>query len=331
MWPPPRRIRSRASLTRYHQRTAASCSWFFGPTIPIVDRHLAVLLLFASTMADLSGGQDLCGKPGSVRNRMAQPRKYVRSSLDRIQGGREATPNRWPWTAQLLRDGAHLCGAALIDPSFALTAGHCVASSPDPSRYQLLVGGHVFMAGQRVQVQNISVHPLFDKFFARAYDFALLRFDPPLDLNDGTVDIICLPTWVPPVNTECVVTGWGKMFEDGPRSATLREVRIPLMSPAICGDVWHYPGLIHPATMMCAGFQDGGRDACQGDSGGPMVCHKPGADRYELHGLVSWGFGCGEPNHPGVYSRVIAAVGWIRSEMVLLKRDSFRSMRFLLR
>lgn len=52
--------------------------------------------------------------------------------------------------------------------------------------------------------------------------------------------------------------------------------------------------------MLCAGFQQGGKDACQGDSGGPMV----NKETKELQGLVSWAFGCGYPEVPGVYSDV---------------------------
>lgn len=47
----------------------------------------------------------------------------------------------------------------------------------------------------------------------------------------------------------------------------------------------------------------------QGDGGGPLVCQDDGF--YELVGLVSWGFGCGRQDVPGVYVKVSSFIGWI--------------------
>ena len=47
----------------------------------------------------------------------------------------------------------------------------------------------------------------------------------------------------------------------------------------------------------------------QGDGGGPLVCEDDGF--YELAGLVSWGFGCGRADVPGVYVKVSSFIGWI--------------------
>ena len=69
-------------------------------------------------------------------------------------------------------------------------------------------------------------------------------------------------------------------------------------------------------SQVCAGnIIGGGLDACQGDSGGPLVCDGGKLDSYLLTGVVSWGYDCGKPNYPGVYSRVTYFLDWIRSNM----------------
>jgi len=47
--------------------------------------------------------------------------------------------------------------------------------------------------------------------------------------------------------------------------------------------------------MLCAGHEEGGKDACQGDSGGPLMIRDPSHDKWTLLGIVSAGFSCGKP------------------------------------
>ena len=62
--------------------------------------------------------------------------------------------------------------------------------------------------------------------------------------------------------------------------------------------------------MFCAGDLQGETDACQG---GPAVGEVQG--RATLFGITSWGYGCGRPNKPGVYTKVREYVKWIQEKV----------------
>lgn len=47
------------------------------------------------------------------------------------------------------------------------------------------------------------------------------------------------------------------------------------------------------------------------DSGGGLVIRNDATKNAVLIGTVSFGFGCAEPNYPGVYGRVTEARDWI--------------------
>ena len=65
----------------------------------------------------------------------------------------------------------------------------------------------------------------------------------------------------------------------------------------------NYPFYTITSTMICAGEE--GKDSCQGDSGGPMTCDGKHC------GVVSWGIGCADAGHPGVYGKTAQFVDWI--------------------
>ena len=46
---------------------------------------------------------------------------------------------------------------------------------------------------------------------------------------------------------------------------------------------------------------------------GPLTYDDDG--KQTLVGVVSWGFGCAEKGHPGVYSRITEVLPWIEEEL----------------
>jgi Trypsin len=96
----------------------------------------------------------------------------------------------------------------------------------------------------------------------------------------------------------------------------LRAATVPIVANSTCGSSLYYGTAFDPATMVCAGFPEGGVDSCNGDSGGPLESPLEGGG-YRLVGITSWGFRCAQPNSPGVYTRIAqAAPGGLRDEVV---------------
>ncbi|XP_057658715.1 trypsin-3-like isoform X2 [Diorhabda carinulata] len=92
------------------------------------------------------------------------------------------------------------------------------------------------------------------------------------------------------------------MKEDASATSNiLMEIEIPVID-------WNLCTTLLPVTerMMCAGYVNGGPDTCTADSGGALELNTT------LIGIVSWGIGCGEAGHPGVYTDVRRFRPWIR-------------------
>lgn len=232
----------------------------------------------------------------------------------KVVGGYAARPHSWPWMGALAFRGVFVCGASLIDAQFAVSAAHCFTKSLNPADYQLVFGAHDLRIRNFTvhRLARVRLHPLFNLLFPRAHDVALLKLSRPAILNER-VNLVCLPSLANlPANSRCIVTGWGRLFEGGPHANVLQQLTVPIWENGKCNLPMYYSGLIHN-SMLCAGFEQGRKDACQGDSGGPLVCYVE--KQWQLHGIVSWGSGCAKATKPGVYTRVSTLASWITSEM----------------
>eukprot|EP00980_Cylindrotheca_fusiformis_P031118 scaffold25830_cov162-Cylindrotheca_fusiformis.AAC.19 len=219
----------------------------------------------------------------------------------RIIGGDEAPPGQYPFFVQW-----NGCGASLIHEDIVLTAAHCDPITED----HVVIGSHRFfdstVAGSYSRtIVARSRHPSFDEF-TLANDFLLLKLDRPVPITPVSLNS---ESANPTPEELLTVIGFGLEEEDASRgSDSLMEVNVNAYSHEQCNSM--YEGEIVEDIMFCAGVPAGGKDSCQGDSGGPIL------DRFGTQvGVVSWGYGCGQANFPGVYSRVSGGLDWINQQI----------------
>jgi trypsin len=111
-----------------------------------------------------------------------------------------------------------------------------------------------------------------------------------------TVRQISMSSSEPGTATNPVVTGWGALSSDGTNLPTqLQAVDVNIIARTTCNNNYA-PGREVTANMICAGAA--GLGICNGDFGGPLVVGG------QLAGIASWGIGCADGQHPGVYTSV---------------------------
>ncbi|XP_028834913.1 trypsin-2-like isoform X2 [Denticeps clupeoides] len=221
---------------------------------------------------------------------------------DKIVGGYECKPYSQPWQASL-NVGYHFCGGSLVNKDWVVSAAHCYQS-----RIEVRLGEHNigYSEGneQFISSEKVIRHPNYDSWNIDN-DIMLIKLSRSATLNQY-VQPVALPTSCPPAGTMCRVSGWGNTMSSSEYSHRLQCLEIPIISDRDCNN--SYPGMI-TNSMFCAGYLEGGKDSCQGDSGGPVVCNG------QLQGVVSWGYGCAEKDHPGVYAKVCIFQTWLEQTM----------------
>ena len=136
-------------------------------------------------------------------------------------------------------------------------------------------------------------------------DFTILELDQDLTF-DSYVRPACLPQDASNdyAGASANVSGWGTLSHGGNQPIHLQKLGVRVTANDDCGE--YGDGQITD-NMLCA--INPGKDSCQGDSGGPLVTEIDG--RYTLIGVVSWGYGCANPDYPGVYARMTKVLDWV--------------------
>ncbi|XP_061428646.1 coagulation factor VII-like isoform X1 [Lethenteron reissneri] len=268
----------------------------------------------------------------------------------RIVNGWRCEPGECPWQVLLVsyETGKGLCGGALLNDEWVITAAHCIVGAKTQgglANYviigeydvDVLDGSEQYLPVRRVVLHKRHVAPSSSSSSSsssplpplpgprrRDYDVALLQLATRARLGPSAVPL-CLPSTslseqqllMPGIHG--LVSGWGRLGEGAARASVLQAVSVPFVPHAECVRAL---GSAVTRNMFCAGRSadddgagGGGRlgDACGGDSGGPHATLY--GDTFFLTGIVSWGDGCARSGKYGVYTKVSRFVPWIREVM----------------
>jgi secreted trypsin-like serine protease len=241
-----------------------------------------------------------------------------------VVGGTPVPDGKLRYVANISIAGAFGCTGTLIAPDWVMTAGHCGSLTgavlPTP----------IGMPAATIDVKLASVHA--DGTGAEDHSVKQVIVDSDYLVTNGSGNDVTLlqldrPSAVRPVHIAAVgerriwtpgkvatIAGFGLTSEDAQQPPdTMQRAVVPILSDVDCASA--YPdgvggGSFDAATMLCAGYPQGGTDTCQGDSGGPLLA-KALDGSLRLVGATSFGDGCAQPGKPGVYARV--AEGPIRA------------------
>jgi len=230
------------------------------------------------------------------------------SISQRIVGGDRVVGGDYPWFAY--SDAG--CGASLISPKHILTAAHCADAFIVESsvRVGAVCNGHHNNCGENFETFKIAkrhLHPDYT-LMTSSHDIAVMTLDGLSKISPVPLDLHNLSSTYTK-ETKLWVTGFGRVDPDIiDLPFRLRHAEVSVVPQKECVATYTLSSLnAHIGSdMICAA--DTGKDACQGDSGGPLY------DKINnvLAGLVSWGFGCANPDYPGVYSRISDQASWIK-------------------
>ena len=223
-----------------------------------------------------------------------------------VVGGNDASPGEYPSVAEITF-GPFLCTGTLIAPDVVLTAGHCSSvtgaavatpASWPPQAINVRIGGVTQDDGEQRSVNHVTMHP--DYLLTMGYDISLLHLSEASTMAPTPVaSDAARGIWA--AGTLATIAGWGATEEGGDTPDRLQEAQVPITTDQYCANA--YGSDFDPATMVCAGFREGGVDTCQGDSGGPMFGRMTDGS-LRVVGATSWGEGCARAGKPGVYARV---------------------------
>lgn len=167
-----------------------------------------------------------------------------------------------PYQVSIRNSEGHICGGAIIGKRVIMTAAHCTILS-DANDLTIRLGSiNRESSGELLRVKKNFIHPNYDPGNFNN-DFSLIELYRNIQLKIGVKEIIKLPKTNEPIadGSLTLVSGWGKIKTNSSLSKELRGVIVPIVNQIKCRKT--YSDLTD--RMICAGFDEGGKDSCQGE------------------------------------------------------------------
>lgn len=221
--------------------------------------------------------------------------KQIEPKTLRIVGGYGTSIVKHPYMVSIRYKNNFLCGGTLVTPKCVMTAAHCSVMA-SPGSWEIHAGTTYLQSNGLVRHVRKWMVPTTFNFFTIDMDIAILMLDRPI--YSKTIRAVELDFDELKENDKLLITGWGlkDQYPSAKLSNELQAVNVSLSNFKKCSNAYSSQNNV-TENMFCA-VGKFGSDACQGDSGGPAM--RVG----KQVGIVSWGYRCGAPEFPGVYTRI---------------------------
>lgn len=248
-------------------------------------------------------------------------------SAGAVVGGKLVQPGSFGYVADVLIGGSDEgCSGVLIAPDWVLTAGHCASltglasqglvpsqAALPPSEFKVELGTPYAdgRGGEIHTVKKVSIDPDYLVTNGVGNDATLLQLTTPSKVTPMLIAPADPTLWRGGVLG--TIAGFGTTSENSStKPPQMYWARVPFTTDAYCAEKFpsgpdevQNDGYFDSSNMVCAGYPQGGTDTCEGDSGGPLLAPLPDG-KLILAAITSFGNGCAQAGHPGVYDLVAA-------------------------